>query len=237
MKRSLLLCVTCLLIGCNGGKSKSKSGSENADAKSGSKDPYSKAMDAGRQVEVKKNLSQIVTAMHNYAETHRTMPAAGSGGKGLSWRVHLLPFLGQSALYNQFKKNEPWDSAHNRTLIEKMPAIFNSPGSANHGKTSYQVFVGKGTPFGGDKPPGFRDIIDGTSNTIMVVFAGNPVEWTKPGGIEFNAADPAGAFGGMPESGLIVALFDTSVRTLPANFDARILALLIQHADRQLIPQ
>lgn len=35
----------------------------------------------------------------------------------LSWRVHILPFLGRAALYDQFKKDEPWDSRHNNQLI------------------------------------------------------------------------------------------------------------------------
>lgn len=239
MRRSLLLCLTCLLIGCNGGKSGSgdpetKSGSGNANA--GAQDPFSKALDTARQLKVKGNIKEIAIAMQNYAETHGNMPSAGPDGKGLSWRVHLLPFLGQNALYHQFKLKEPWDSPHNRSLIANMPAFYNTPGTPNDGKTRYQVFVGKGTPFGGTNPPRFRDITDGSSKTIMAVFAGAEVEWTKPGGIEFNAGDPASAFGGMPEYGLIVALFDGASIILPANIDPKKLALLIQHADGQPVP-
>src|SRR5206468_579294 len=85
------------------------------------------------------NLRQLVIAMQDYADTTdgRFVPTGALGkmpvlptldktGKpsGLSWRVHLLPFLEQGPLYQQFKLDEPWDSKHNKKLIAKMPEIF-----------------------------------------------------------------------------------------------------------------
>ena len=32
----------------------------------------------------------------------------------LSWRVALLPYVGEGKLYAEFKLDEPWDSAHNK---------------------------------------------------------------------------------------------------------------------------
>ncbi len=46
----------------------------------------------------------------------------------LSWRVSLLPFLDQEALYKQFKLDEPWDSPNNKKLIAKMPSRLRSRG-------------------------------------------------------------------------------------------------------------
>src|SRR5262249_19374530 len=55
-----------------------------------------------------------------------SLPPAASydlQGKGLqSWRVHLLPFLGEDKLYKEFRLNEPWDSDHNKKLLSRMPA-------------------------------------------------------------------------------------------------------------------
>jgi hypothetical protein len=45
----------------------------------------------------------------------------------LSWRVLLLPYLEEGALYKQLKLDEPWDSKHNKKLLEKMPKVFASP--------------------------------------------------------------------------------------------------------------
>src|SRR5690606_26458423 len=49
------------------------------------------------------HLKQIAVAVHNYHDTHNSLPVPKDGkGKGLSWRVHLLPFLDEAALYNEF---------------------------------------------------------------------------------------------------------------------------------------
>ena len=73
----------------------------------------------------------------------------GPNGKpGLSWRVHILPYIEQDALYKQFKLDEPWDSEHNKKLIEKMPKVYVSPlAVAPPGETYYQVFTGKDAIF------------------------------------------------------------------------------------------
>ena len=88
--------------------------------------------------------------MHNYHDVYKSFPAQASYDNKkkplLSWRVHLLPYLDELALYKQFKLDEPWDSANNKPLIAKMPAVFRSPHIANAepGKTTYLVPVGPG---------------------------------------------------------------------------------------------
>ena len=56
------------------------------------------------------------------------MPAVASLDKAgkplLSWRVHLLPLLGEKKLYKEFHLDEPWDSDHNKKLIAQMPEVF-----------------------------------------------------------------------------------------------------------------
>ena len=58
---------------------------------------------------------------------------------------------------------------------------------AEPGKTYYKVFVGKDAGFDWVKGRRFASFPDGLSNTIMTVAAGDPVEWTKPDDIEFDA--------------------------------------------------
>ena len=69
--------------------------------------------------------------MYNYREAHGRFPAAaiqGPDGKPLlSWRVAVLPYLAENDLYQSFKLDEPWDSPHNKPLLERMPRLFAPP--------------------------------------------------------------------------------------------------------------
>ena len=91
----------------------------------------------------------------------------------------ILPYIEQQNLYNQFKQDEPWDGPNNKKLIEQMPKIFapvEKPGKA--GYTHLQMVVGPGGVQAGAMFP--ASFPDGTSNTIMVIEAADPVIWTKP---------------------------------------------------------
>src|SRR5206468_5253686 len=69
------------------------------------------------------NLKQIGLAMHSYHDVYKRLPSGAvqdKDGKALlSWRVHLLPFLEQEALFKEFKLDEPWDSDNNKKLLAK----------------------------------------------------------------------------------------------------------------------
>ncbi len=156
------------------------------------------------------NLKQIGIALHYYHDATGKFPANVYGPKGerlLSWRVHLLPYLEEDALYKQFNLNEAWDGPTNKALVEKMPKVLTAPDREHaKGETFYQGFVGpdpkKGPPpkgiFGrpwlqeGDKNGlGFTDITDGTSNTLAVIEAREGVIWSKPDDLPFGGAVPA----------------------------------------------
>ncbi len=127
-----------------------------------------------RQMQSMNNLKQIGLAMHVYHDKYKRFPPAASydasGKPLLSWRVHILPFLDNQALYNQFKLDEPWDSEHNRKLAETIPAAYLDPAAGlKPGLTTYLVPTGEGTVFGGKESLRLQDIRDGSSNTIMVV--------------------------------------------------------------------
>src|SRR5207244_5467397 len=102
--------------------------------------------------------------MHNYHDTYGTFPPhaiySKDGKPLLSWRVAILPFIEQDALYKQFHVDEPWDSAHNKKLMQQLPRIYASPKDlqvldrarvqvkmAALIDTPYQGFYGKGAIF------------------------------------------------------------------------------------------
>ncbi len=180
-------------------------------------------------------MRQIALAFHIYFNKHDCLPNHDRPGQpedapaGLSWRVHLLPFLEQEELYNQFHLDEPWDSEHNKTLIKQMPEVY---GKDPEGKTRFHLFLGAETPFGGEKAATFLEITDGTSFTIMFVEAGpNKADiWTKPGGLEFNPDDPISTLGDIGEF-FLVCLMDGSVHRLEKTIDKATLNNLIRHQD------
>ncbi|HUT89457.1 MAG TPA: DUF1559 domain-containing protein [Thermoguttaceae bacterium] len=156
---------------------------------------------------VREQLRALGLAMHNWYDAHRSLPAQASydadGRPLLSWRVHVLPYLGRreaARLYQQFHLDEPWDSEHNRELIKKMPDVYAMPGSktARQGRTCYVRPVGESTSCPGSQPITFPDVTDGTSNTVLIVEVDDEhaVPWTKPADLDFDPENPARGLGG-----------------------------------------
>jgi hypothetical protein len=134
-------------------------------------------------------LREIVVALHNWHGEHQAFPAVASyaadGKPLLSWRVHLLPYLGQNALFQQFRLDEPWDSPHNVLLLPKLPERYRMPQygrQAQCGGTFYQLIVGPGAVFELDKQATFPQISARrrTDSTIILGVALEAVPWTKP---------------------------------------------------------
>jgi len=199
---------------------------------------------SARRMQSSNNLKQIILAMHNYHDVYRGFPAAcvtdKNGKPLLSWRVLILPFMEQGRLFDQFHFDEPWDSPHNKKLIPLMPKGFRSPNSsAAPGKTVYLgnasedgIFItpkdkerGKKTPIG----VSFRDIRDGTSNTIAVLEVNDSeaVEWTKPSDFSPNKDNPLKGLGGMQPGGFLVALCDGAGRFIANTINKKTVQALL----------
>jgi hypothetical protein len=176
------------------------------------------------------NLKQIGLALHSYHDVKGAFPTAASykGNKPLlSWRVQILPYLEQEALYKEFHLDEPWDSEHNKKLIAKMPKVYeSSPMLGTEGKTSYLGVAGKAAMFPpGKKPVAIKDVLDGTSNTAFVVDASDEraVIWTKPDDYSYDPAKPMAGLVGRFEGGFICLLVDGSVRFVSHSISAQTL--------------
>lgn len=179
------------------------------------------------------NLKVMGLAMGNYvlANDGRLPTAAISkGGKPLlSWRVAILPFLDQKALYDKFHLDEPWDSPHNKGLLAEMPAVYAPVVSKGQERntTYYQVCVGKGSLFDGEQGTKLADVTDKAGVTLVVIEAAEPVLWTKPEDVAFQRQGPPPKFGGQFEDGSYVTFADGSARFLSSKVAPKTLHALI----------
>jgi prepilin-type N-terminal cleavage/methylation domain-containing protein len=60
------------------------------------------AREASRRMSCQNNCRQVGLALHKFHDTYKAFPKAGKLSNELSWHVYVLPFLEQSALYEQF---------------------------------------------------------------------------------------------------------------------------------------
>lgn len=194
------------------------------------------------------SLKRLVLAMQNYSATFRSrnverLPAVANFDKQgkplLSWRVHVLPFVGEQTLYKEFHLDESWDSPHNKKLLNQMPDVYRGPNRKLNaeGKTIYLLPVGKHAAFK-DGPEGPRfpaDFLDGLANTILIVEAddAHAVPWTKPEDLKIDPEHPERGLGDHYHDAFLVALADGSVRLIAKAISKATLRLAFDPADGQ----
>ncbi len=178
------------------------------------------------------SLRQLVLACHNYESAHQHFPTQANvdanGKLQLSWRVAILPFLDLGDLYKEFHLDEPWDSEHNLKLVKKMPAIFRDAGpnafqNNQDGKTIFLGAAGEGLMFNQATEVTFRDLTDGSSNTILLaaVAAEHAVPWTKPVDWQVDLQNPTAQLIEGSRTHANVGLGDGSVHSIRLNMDSR----------------
>lgn len=182
---------------------------------------------AAIRAQQRNNLRQIGLAIHNHHDVHRKFPVADNpkwfnadGQPHLSWRVHVLPFLGQVPLYQKFRLDEPWDSPNNMALLDQMPEVYKVPGVEKAAHTSVMTFAGPGSAFPDGKGPSMPEIRDGSSKTIAIVQAGpdKAVPWTKPIDLQVNTDDPFAPLGEIGSS-FNALMFDGAVRSVSSKIE------------------
>ncbi len=188
-----------------------------------------------QSVDALNNVRHLILGMHNFESAYKELPgpAYGKGDSpGLSWRVAVLPFVGEQELYEQFRLDESWDSEHNRKLIPQMPPVFLHPSSTlqvSGGRSSFIVPTAEGCAHQPGKPCRFKDFRDGSSNSILLLAVTDetaPV-WTQPVTSNVDLNQPRTGLWRSADGNFLAGRCDGSVALLSeSNPDDTIRALL-----------
>jgi prepilin-type processing-associated H-X9-DG protein len=202
---------------------------------------FQSASGAARRSQCVNNLKQIGLAMHNFHDQKGHFPTAAitdeDGKPLLSWRVAILPYIDQGALYSRFKLDEPWDSPHNQALLSMMPSVYkcpSDPGLDGTFTTTYQAIAGPGAMFDGNQKISIAQVIDGTSVTLMVAESNIPVPWTKPDDLPHPPGTPW-PFGSKHPGGFNALFVDGSVRFLRSTIVPAALGALVTRAGQEVV--
>ena len=145
------------------------------------------------------NLATIAEAMLKHIEEKGSLPSTNrkvNGYDTLSWRVHLLPYLGYQDLYEKFDPKLPWDKSPNKELIKFIPDEYVSPGRPDY---QTNILMPAHRSFIGGEGGGKNDsqIEDGLANTLLLVEANDDwaTPWTRPK--DFAPSNPTEAKDGL----------------------------------------
>ncbi|MEE2640244.1 MAG: DUF1559 domain-containing protein [Planctomycetota bacterium] len=133
------------------------------------------------------NLRRLSIAMLLYEADQGNLPpvwTADSNGKPLhSWRVLLLPYLGQQKLYDQIRLDEPWNSKHNQKFSSADVPCFRCPSciACTTGQTTYSVIVGGETAFPEGLGRPLSELPPRAQRMILIAERKDPVNWLEPG--------------------------------------------------------
>ncbi len=200
------------------------------------------AREAARRMNASNNIKQIMLAMHNYHSAYRHFPPAAitdaDGKPLLSWRVAILPFVEQQALYQQFHLDEPWDSPHNLPLSKILPSVYVDPSAPlQPGYTILHAVAGEDIGLKPSGKLGFRDFTDGTSNSLLIVEASRDaaVPWSKPEDVSIDLNNPLVNMGNTHPGGFHAGMADGSVRFIASSIDPEIFRALLTRANGEVV--
>lgn len=202
-----------------------------------------KVREAAARGETMDNLRAIGVASHRHHDRFRMFAnpkmdrfqAGQASSVDLSWRVTLLPDMGEPARFSRFDMNVGWDHPINLPASRDMPRQYHeaAPTDLKVAQTPFQYFTGPNTMF----PEGSRRmtvamVTDGLSNTFLVAQAQTPVPWSKPADM---AVTPNGPLP-LPPDRFLALFADGTVRHIDRtrNPDAT-LRLLIDPRDNQAV--
>ncbi len=184
------------------------------------------AREAARRMATANNMRVISLAIMNYESAFKQFPPAytvdAEGNKLHSWRTIVLPMLGEASVYNSIDFSKPWDAPENSAARNARIPVFDCPSAPlPAGQTLFQAIVDPQGVFTGPKQTAVRDVLDGTTRTILIGQAGkdHAVHWMEPNDMDlqyFLNVDPTVA---AHVGGAHVVFVDASILFLSSGVD------------------
>lgn len=146
------------------------------------KETMEKAAESAKEISDMNRLRQTTLAMWNYESAFRELPFAANPDQtslDLSWRVRLLPFLEEEAAYKAIKRSEGWDSSANKEFADRMPKVLGKDSSS----LSDIAYIETERPI-----KRVTDIVDGTSNTFVLIQYKTGQPWMNPKNLSVDEA-------------------------------------------------
>ena len=192
-------------------------------------------------------MKKILLALHNYKSEHGRFPPAvvydPSGKPMHSWRVLILPYLGEHDLFDQYDHSHAWDSPQNQKLRNAMPDVFRCPSHGHHGNELAEEYTNyvwvQSTNAESEKTRSDDSMQNPQGRSILLSEVNHrSVVWTSPN--DMTDSEFLDAFANHETSheeitnhpgSLVVGFDDGSVRTLSAFTDIRTVSELLTGVD------
>jgi hypothetical protein len=132
------------------------------------------------------HLRSIATALEMYHQDHKCFPPAwvadAQGRPMHSWRVLILPDLGEDDLFKEYNLDEPWDGPNNRKLAHRIPEVYRCPSdpSSYDGQTSYVAVVGPQASWLGSTPVKLSELSTPSQALHVIEVYESGINWLEP---------------------------------------------------------
>ncbi len=185
------------------------------------------------QTENSDQLKIIGQALQSYLKHYGSYPPAALlnawGQRTVSWRVLILPYLGEKALYDRFDLSKPWDDSVNVCLLREMPAVYRKSGAQEHAtETGFAGVEGVNSLFqNASAELNCGRPLSGITQTEKI--AAGPVgeavhlPWTAPGDVDIAKVTQLGSpdgFSGEGNAFTPLLFLDGTVHLVPDNVGA-----------------
>jgi hypothetical protein len=201
------------------------------------------AREAARQTCCHGQMYFIYHALLNYHDANGHFPPAYVEGRDgtpwHSWRVLLLPYLEQRAVFDQYDFGEPWNGPKNRALADKIHArLFQCPSGRDRDKTlitNYCVVTGASTAFPMGNTTSLADPHEPESKAIVLVeIANSDIHWMEPRDLAVGDLRPRRGprFGSPHPKGVGVVRANGSYELLDHDISVQDLAAQLQFLEK-----